>query len=282
MADQVVAAAASTSALVPLQPCRLLDTRTSSRVAAGAIVEVDVVGRCGIPAGANAVVVTLTVSGAAAPGFLTGWDGASERPEVSNLNFGSGETRANTALLPLHDGRFALFAQSAVDLIVDVSGAFVETETATAGRFVAVGPARVADTRTAGALAPGTTVRVPLPEHVPADAVALAVTLTTADSPGAGYVTASPAGSPRPEASVLNTDGAGQTRAVGAIVPVSADGLDVYTSSGSAVIADVTGYFTGPSAPASAEGLFVAAAPRRLLDTRPGVPVYGRGSVADR
>jgi hypothetical protein len=34
------------------------------------------------------------------------------------------------------------------------------------------------------------------------------------------------------------------------------------------VIVDITGYFTGPSAPASDDGLFVAADPTRLVDTR--------------
>jgi hypothetical protein len=271
-------AASPTSALMPLQPCRVLDTRLGERPAAGATVRVEIRGRCSVPDDATSVVVTLTATRAAAAGFLTGWDGAAERPEVSNLNYGAGETRANTAVLPLDDAGFTLFTQAAADLVVDVAGAFVPRESASAGRFVAVDPVRVTDTRTTGALASGATVRVPLPAGVPSDAVAVAVTLTTAGG-GAGYFTAAPAGAPRPDASVLNTDAAGQTRAVGAILPVSADGLDVYTSAGAPVIADVTGYFTGASAPRSSQGLYVAEAPTRLVDTRAADPVYANGSI---
>jgi hypothetical protein len=271
-------AASATAALVPLQPCRMLDTRHGERPAPGAIVRVEAADACGVPADATSVVVTLTATGASAPGFVTGWDGAGARPEVSNLNHGAGETRANTAVLPLSDGGFSLFTQAAAHLVVDVAGAFVPRASAAAGRFVPVAPVRVTDTRPSGALAPGSTVRVPLPPGVPADAVAIAVTLTTAGGE-AGYFTAAPAGAPRPDASVLNTDAPGQTRAVGAILPVSAQGLDVYTSAGAPVIADVTGYFTGASAPRSASGLYVAETPRRLLDSRAGEPIYANGAV---
>lgn len=271
-------AAAPTAALVPLHPCRLLDTRDGERPGAGHTVRVDVAGRCDIPDDASSVVVTLTATRTAAPGFVTGWDGEGDPPGVSNLNYGLGETRANTAVLPLADGALALFTQSAADLVVDVSAAFVPTSSTRAGRLVPLVPVRVADTRPTGPLAPGSTVRVPLPEGVPADAVAVAMTLTTAGG-NAGFFTAAPAGAERPDTSVLNTDGPGQTRAVGAILPVSADGLDVYTSAGAPVIADVTAYFTGPSAPRRADGLFVAETPRRLIDTRPGEPVYAGGSI---
>jgi hypothetical protein len=274
----VAYATSATSALVPLPPCRLLDTRLGEHPAAGASVRLETSGACGVPDDATSVVVTLTATRAAAAGFLTGWDGKADRPVVSNLNYGAGETRANTAVLPLHDGGFTLFTQSAADLIVDVAGAFVPRAAASAGRFVPVPPVRVIDTRTTGALAPDATVRVPLPDGVPADAVAVAVTLTTAGG-GAGYFTAAPAGAARPNASVLNTDAAGQTRAVGAILPVSPDGLDVYTSAGAPVIADVTGYFTGASAPRSSNGLYVAEVPTRLIDTRTADPIYANGSI---
>jgi hypothetical protein len=277
-APETAGAAPTTAALVPLQPCRLLDTRLGDRPTAGSTLRVEIAGACGVPVDATSVVVTLTVTGATAAGFVTGWDGAGAHPEVSNLNHAPGETRANTAVLPLADAGFSLFTQAAADLVVDVSGAFVPRDRAAAGRFVPVAPIRVTDTRPSGPLAAGSTVRVPLPAEVPGDAVAVAVTLTTAGG-GAGYFTAAPAGAPRPDASVLNTDAPGQTRAVGAILPVSSDGLDVYTSAGGPVIADVTGYFTGPSAPSSSAGLYVAEAPRRLLDTRGGEPIYAAGAV---
>ena len=51
-------------------------------------------------------------------------------------------------------------------------------------------------------------------------------------------------------------------------MPVSGLGLDVYTSAGDHVIVDITGYFTGPSATRSTDGLYVPADPQRLVDTR--------------
>ena len=53
-----------------------------------------------------------------------------------------------------------------------------------------------------------------------------------------------------------------------AIVPVSAAGLSLFASGGGHVVVDVTGYFTGPSAPPSSAGLFIPLDPTRLYDSR--------------
>jgi hypothetical protein len=103
---------------------------------------------------------------------------------------------------------------------------------------------------------------------VPADAIAVAVNVTTTETNGADFFVGFRAGDDRPEASVLNADRPGETRAAAAIVPVSADGFDVFTLRGNHVIVDLLGYFTGPSAPSSDDGLFVGIVPTRLADTR--------------
>jgi hypothetical protein len=103
---------------------------------------------------------------------------------------------------------------------------------------------------------------------VPADAAALSVNLTVAETPGPGFFTAHGAGTPRPFTSVLNADGRGQIRAAGLIVPVTADGFEVYSQTGGHLVVDVNGWFTGPSAATSAEGLFVPVDPTRVMDTR--------------
>ena len=71
------------------------------------------------------------------------------------------------------------------------------------------------------------------------------------------------AGTARPTSSSLNTDGPGQIRATGQIVPVSADGFTVFSQTGEHLIIDVTGWFTGPSAALSPNGLFVPTTPAR-------------------
>ena len=54
----------------------------------------------------------------------------------------------------------------------------------------------------------------------------------------------------------------------------------MYSHSGGHVIIDVTGWFTGPSAAESTDGLFVPAdSPQRLVDTRTGDPLWPGGAI---
>lgn len=286
VADSAAAGATSTtpatSAYRPVGPCRLLDTRDAGApLAAGAALSFATAGRCGIPDGASALALTVIITGPAAAGFAVVWQTGLERPPTSTLNFAANETRANGAIV-------AVGAQDSIDVmvnvaahvIVDVTGAFVPATTSRAGRFVAMPPTRVLDTRVQGGRpAPGTSVTVPLPATVPTDATALAVTIATTDSGGAGYFTAFPAGMERTESSALNTDDRNQIRSAGQIVPVSAGGFSVFSQNGDHVVVDVTGWFTGRSAAASSVGLFVPVRPTRLIDTRGSLPVYPGGTV---
>src|SRR6478736_2788703 len=104
---------------------------------------------------------------------------------------------------------------------------------AAASTYVAVVPARLLDTRAAGA-APddGSTTRVPVAGRagVPGDATAVALNVTATDTTAPGFVTVWPAGLPRPEASNLNVEGAGQTVPNLVIVPLGEGGaVDVFT-----------------------------------------------------
>ncbi len=115
---------------------------------------------------------------------------------------------------------------------------------------------------------------------MPADAAAVALTVTLTESPGPGYFTVAPAGTAQAPTSTVNADGRGQTRAAGAIVGVTGAGLDVYSYAGGHVIVDITGWFTSATAPVASDGLFVPEpAPRRLIDTRNGDPIWAGGGV---
>lgn len=266
------AAAAGGAVLVPLVPCRLLDTRDGSRLDPQADLTIDVSGRCAVPVGASAVALTITVTGPVAAGFVTVYPSSTSLPLASNVNVAAGETRADGAIVALSgDGRVSIHSNVATHVVVDVSAAFVAAGPAgaAAGRFVVTAPTRLLDTRVTGAaLGVAASVRVPLPATIPVDAVAAAVNITAVGSRGAGFLTAYPAGLPRPLASVLNVDGVGQTRAAGSVVTIGPRGLAVYSSAGTDLVVDLVGYFTGPSAPMSGSGLFVAASPLRVLDTR--------------
>ncbi len=279
-----VAAAPATTSFRPVTPCRLLDTRDAgTRMSGNSTKAVVAAGRCDVPAGAVALALVVTVTNTAATGYLTVWPSGEARPLASTINFTAGNTRANGAVIELGaDGAVAVYTTTTAHVVVDVTGAFVPEASghAVVGRFVPAVPTRLLDTRTAGGRpAPGTSRTVPLPAGVPADAVALAVNITTTETLGAGFFAAYPTGTAMPVASVLNSDGAGQTRAAGAIVPVNAGGFQVFTNRGDHIVVDYTGYFTGPSAGDGADGLFVPIAPTRLVDTRTGGKAIFKGGA---
>lgn len=265
-------------------PTRLADTRQGdcgcTRMDPNTI-RVQVVGRAGVPADTSAVALSLTVTGTTGPGYATAWPAGSPMPGTSNINWGAGQTRANGAILAVGGGGAVdVYVSSAAQVIVDVTGAFTATDgAAAAGRFNTLTPDRLLDTRAGGRVGNGGVVTVPLPAGVPADATALAVTITSTDSAGWGYVVAYPSGAARPASSVVNTDLPGQTRAATAIVPVSAAGIDLYVDGGTHLLVDAYGWFGGPSSAAGTDGLFVPNAPLRVWDTRGGIPVWRGGTV---
>ncbi|MDT5014303.1 MAG: hypothetical protein QOD39_463, partial [Mycobacterium sp.] len=283
LGDPVAAAAIPSAAYVPVQPCRLADTRLAggySRLDALSV-QIPARGVCGIPSNATSLALTLTVVGPQAAGFLTAWPADQARPVVSNVNFGVGQIRANGSITRVDaSGAFRVFTSVPANVVVDVVGAFVPASTAAAGRFVARPSTRLFDSRSGPRLAPAGTKTLPMPSGVPADAVALALNVTITESAGPGFVTEFPAGRPMPTSSILNVDQPGQTRAAAGIFPVSPTGVTLYLSGGGHIVVDLLGYFTGPSAGPGTDGLFTAFDPTRLLDTRGasplgnGVPLY--------
>jgi hypothetical protein len=280
-ASAATAAAAATNQYTAIAPVRLADTRARQgttppgRPASQGTVTVQITGRpeVAIPAGTSAVVLGVVSVDTAGPSFTTVWPSDQPRPLASNLNVDrAGATVANmvtTRVSP--DGRVSLYTHAAADLVVDVYGYYTPaTGAVTAGRTIAVSPARAYDSRSAGApLAPGETRTIDLAATVPADAVAAVLNLTVTESRAAGYWTVFPPGT-RPFTSNTNVTGPGQTVAVQAIVPVGANrSVQVFSQTGGHAIVDVFGYVTGPSSPASGDGLFAPlAAPVRFADTR--------------
>lgn len=278
----------STAAYVSVQPCRLADTREGtgfSRIDASTL-QISARKVCGVPANATSLALTLTVVNSQATGFLTAWPANQPRPNVSNINFGGGQIRANGSITRLDsNGEFRVFTNVAADVVVDVVGAFVPSGAVAAGRFVSRPPTRLLDTRSGARIAPTSKVTIGVPSGVPSDARALALNITVTESSGPGFVTQFPAGQAMPTSSVLNVDQANQTRAASGIFPVSSAGASLYLSGGGHLVVDMVGYFTGPSAGASTDGLFTAHDPTRLLDTRStsplgnGVPLYPAGAL---
>ncbi len=76
----------------------------------------------GVPGGANGVLVTLTVTGAAGAGFLSAWPSGTW-PGTSSLNFAAGQTIATTTVVGCASAAtFQVLVNQSAHLIVDVIG----------------------------------------------------------------------------------------------------------------------------------------------------------------
>jgi hypothetical protein len=161
-------------------PQRLVDTRVSGRKQELVLPA---------PAGAQAVAVTLTVTGASAAGFISAYPCGAAPPNVSNVNWGAGETVAGAAFVPVAtDGTFCLFSSTSTDVIVDLTGTFA---TGSGLRFVPVTPTRMVDTRSGdggwlGMQGAGQTIDI---VAAPASASAVTGTITLVEPAAASYLT---------------------------------------------------------------------------------------------
>jgi hypothetical protein len=131
-----VDAADDVSSLVPITPVRILDTRSGDRVgsldAAGNSTphRLKVTGSPGIPAsGVTGVSLNVTAVDTQANeygGFVTVYPCTSTtaaRPDVSNLNFVSGQTLANSVTVPVSaDGHVCIYVYGTAHILADASG----------------------------------------------------------------------------------------------------------------------------------------------------------------
>ena len=130
-----VTAANTASSLVPITPCRLLDTRAESPVGEhpGALTTSETAtlavtgahGNCNIPA-ATGIVANVTIVRPTAPSFLQLYPADSPRPgSGSNLNWvADQEPTPNQVTVGLSaDGRVSMFNLAGnVEVIIDIAG----------------------------------------------------------------------------------------------------------------------------------------------------------------
>lgn len=241
----------------PLTPQRVLDTRTGLGAPAGIVgpagsIDLSMRGVAGIDeTDVEAVVLNVTATGATGEGFVSVWPTGGARPEVSNLNYVSGGTRANLVIVPVGDDmQVSLYSLAGAHLVADVAGWFTSADAASGndGLFVPITPQRILDTRDAfdAVLPAGTDVdrRAAATSLVSPGAAAVVVNATVTQTPAAGFVTFSPSGNARPLASNINTTGSGQTIPNAVIVRLGDAHLNAYTSSGGHLVIDIAGWFT--------------------------------------
>ncbi len=209
-------------------PTRIMDTRSglggSSHVGAARTVLLQVSGapsgHVAVPAaGAEAVVLNLTVTAPTSSGFVTVYPTGVAKPNVSTINFTKGWTGANLVTVRLGTGgKISLYnSGGTTDLIVDVVGWYADATVTTAtndGAFQPAKPGRLWDSRPSSSL-PGDhspmgglgTLTQPVDfqsSATNAHVKALVVTLTALNEQTTGHLTAWSGSGTAPSASVLN------------------------------------------------------------------------------
>ena len=265
-------------------PSRLLDTRAGSATPGAPIgphprytvIDLPV----GIP-GATAVALSIVSVDNIAAGYvqaaptLMGQLGASSTLNVATL----GQVQPNFAIVPVGvNNSVTLYLFSGGNVVVDVMGSFTPapSTSATAGRFVAIPPTRVLDTRpeSNGPVPPEWTPHRPTAGEVvrvtgiPSGATAAVVNVVADQAITAGYLRTQPTGA----VGLTTSNGnyvPGLASGTLSIVPVGADGtISVFTNASTHIVADLMGYITGAGAPSATTGLFVPIAPTRAYDSR--------------
>lgn len=274
------------STYTPLDPTRILDTRTGNGLGgpltAGAARTLQVAGRGGVPASAVAITGNLTVTGPTAGGYVTLAPSIAGTPQTSTVNFPVGDTRANGVSVPLAtDGTVALYyasgtAGARVQAILDVTGYYVA---GTGGaRFVALAPSRIVDTRVGlgvgSALVAGSpaTFQVAGQGGVPAGALAITGNVTVTAASARAYVALTTTATASPSTSTINLP-TNDTRANNVTVRLGTGGtlgavlMSGTTGSTAQLIVDVTGYYVAGSTGA----MYIPLTPTRIVDTRRGL-----------
>ncbi|MEU6144215.1 hypothetical protein ABZ848_28175 [Streptomyces sp. NPDC047081] len=288
------ATTASSGDFFPVSPSsKIVDTRSSLGVStalgAASTTSFQVAGVGGVPSsGVSAVsLVVKAVNATSSGSYLEMWpDGTTKPAPGSTVNFSSGDTTSNAAIVAVgSDGKIDVYNSSGtVDLVVDVSGYFTAAGGATSpGGYVPVEQARILDTRNGtGApeaqIAPGGTLNVQI------DGVAgvtdeasvyanLIVPASGDDGSLYAYATGGSTGQPVMDYKSVTTS-------QGAVIPVGTNGQITLKNGSSTqsidVVLDVYGYFT--EAPSNG-GAFTAVQDR-LLDTRSSTAIPAGGSIS--
>ncbi|CAB4559886.1 unannotated protein [freshwater metagenome] len=282
---------------VPLaEPRRILDTRPASATPGArlgphprfTIIDVPLPADL---AGATAVAIGVVSTDTAQPGYvqalptLQGEIGAS-----STLNVAvPGQIQPNLAVVPVGArSTVTLYLFAGGNVVVDLLGAFrpAPVGPVAEGRFIAIDPVRVLDTRPeSGGPVPtdwvprrpeaGDTVRV---EAIPAGASAAVVNVVADQAVASGFVRTQASG----VAGLATSNGnfvPGVASGTLSIVPVGADGtISVFTSASTHLVVDLMGWITGPTSTPGRDGLFVPVAPTRVYDSRTIGGIHERGT----
>jgi hypothetical protein len=207
-----------------------------------------------VPRDAEAVVMTITVSGAIRSGS---WYHTSSGRSVPIVASRSGETTSNTFLARPTSGSVTISTDSGGFATVTISGWYTgrSSTSGSDGLFVPQAPLRLLDTTSPlDPLGPGValhsswTLESPVSgaAGVPSSGVgAVSIVLGSRNSMGAGRTTVYAAGQVRPDVGHITATRVGHATSTSLQVAVGERGLAVYSEPGSDITVDVVGWFTG-------------------------------------
>ena len=112
--------------LYNVTPCRVLDSRSPSGTPpfSGTRVIAATDNGCGVPATAQAHVLSATVVPPGPLGYLTLWPQGQAQPNVATLNALDASITSNMAIVPTSSGVISAFPSNPVHLILDIFGYF--------------------------------------------------------------------------------------------------------------------------------------------------------------
>lgn len=213
--------------------------------------------------GVTAVAVNLTTTRPRDDGFLTAHSCDEPRPQVSSHNYVRGQTVAHATVVPLGpSGEICVYASSATNLIVDLTGRFT-------GELSTAASTRLLDTRSEGDRRPQPSFD-PIVVEVGTDDTA-AFTITAIGAGERGWVRVAPCDEDA-ETSNLNMNGPDPVPNA-AVVRPGADGtVCVVTSTAAHLLLDRLATFSDTT------GLTVEPA-RRVVDTRTSQALPAGGTL---
>ncbi|MCU1497998.1 MAG: hypothetical protein JWM47_1951 [Acidimicrobiales bacterium] len=283
---------------VPLEPCRLLDTRAhgGGRLTSGTTRTVAVTGvsSCPIPPDALAIEATISALAPTSTGYLRAWPSGTPNPNATFLNYAKEISTSNTGTVAVAtgpDGGLTLqVSGGGTHAVVDVQGYYLKPSGPPIGSaFVATIPCRVFDSRhpNVGRFGRGEVRNLRIigqPAcNVPPGAVAVEATITAVAPSGTGFLRAGPAGSPEPGATFLNFTAGRSTTNTGTIAINGQSDSNLLLSNHAAAtdyVIDIQGWFLPVQPDQEAPGaVFQPIRPCRILDSRTTATAMGPDSL---
>jgi hypothetical protein len=128
----------------PVGPARML---AATKVPGGGHVTFSAAGTGGVPAGANAVVLDVTASGATGPGYMTAYPDKAANPGIHDADWAGGQMATGLAVVPLLDGKAVLHnsGKGSAVFTADVVGYYEQYGTGSV--FLPSAPSRLLDVK---------------------------------------------------------------------------------------------------------------------------------------